>query len=74
VTYEMLVSYWPHQKNDDMGPALIDEYRFLVHPIIMGSGKRFFKDWMDEAEARQDANTQLGGRATLLPAGNKLTL
>ncbi|HMB93684.1 MAG TPA: dihydrofolate reductase family protein [Rhodothermales bacterium] len=25
---------------------LIDEYRFLVHPIIMGSGKRFFKDGM----------------------------
>ena len=23
---------------------LIDEYRFLVHPIIMGSGKRFFKE------------------------------
>ncbi len=25
---------------------LIDEYRFLVHPIVMGSGKRFFKDGM----------------------------
>ena len=25
---------------------LIDEYRFLVHPVIMGSGKRFFKDGM----------------------------
>lgn len=23
---------------------LIDEYRFLVHPAIIGSGKRFFKD------------------------------
>src|SRR2546421_1814309 len=105
VTYEMLASYWPYQKNDDNGPAsklnsvskyvvsstlkqadwnnstiipenvveeitklkqqsgheiqiegsailvqslmetdLIDEYRFLVHPIIMGRGKRFFKD------------------------------
>ena len=107
VTYEMLASYWPHQKNDAMGPAsklnsmpkyvvsaklkkaqwnnsniikenvveeitklrqqpggdilipgsatlvqslmetdLIDEYRFLVHPIVMGSGKRAFKDGM----------------------------
>lgn len=106
-TYEMLASFWSHQKNDDMGPAsklnsvskfvvsstlkkvewnnstiikenivaeiaklkqqpgreiqiegsatlvqslmgadLIDEYRFLVHPIIMGSGKHFFKDGM----------------------------
>ncbi len=30
-----------------MEANLIDEYRFLVHPIIMGSGKRFFKDGMD---------------------------
>jgi len=22
----------------------MDEYKFLVHPIIMGSGKRVFKD------------------------------
>ena len=29
-----------------MKENLIDEYRFLVHPIIMGRGKRFFKDGM----------------------------
>src|ERR1700681_2660796 len=29
-----------------METDLIDEYRFLVQPIIMGSGKRFFKDVM----------------------------
>jgi dihydrofolate reductase len=107
VTYEMLASYWPNQKNNEMGVAdrlnsapkyvvsstlkkaewnnstiinedvveevtklkqqpgqdillfgsatlvqslmeadLIDEYRFLVHPTIMGAGKRFFKDGM----------------------------
>lgn len=28
-----------------MGADLIDEYQFLVHPI-MGSGRRFFKDGM----------------------------
>ena len=105
VSYEMLASYWPNQKNNEMGIAdrlnsapkyvvsstlkkaewnnstiinegvmeeitklkqqpgqdilvfgsaalvqslmeadLIDEYRFLVHPIIAGSGKRFFAD------------------------------
>lgn len=29
-----------------MAAGLIDEYRILVHPIIMGSGQRFFKDGM----------------------------
>jgi dihydrofolate reductase len=29
-----------------MKTDLIDEYRFLVHPIVMGSGKRFFRDEM----------------------------
>jgi dihydrofolate reductase len=29
-----------------MEADLIDELRLLVHPIIMGSGKRFFKDGM----------------------------
>jgi len=107
-TYEMLAGYWPHEVNDDNGPAskinsmqkfvvssklekagwnnttvinkdvigeikklkqqkgneiqipgsaalvkslmkeaLIDEFRFLIHPVIVGSGKRFFKDGMN---------------------------
>jgi dihydrofolate reductase len=29
-----------------MQADLIDEYRFLVQPIVMGSGKRFFKQGM----------------------------
>jgi dihydrofolate reductase len=29
-----------------MAEDVIDEYRFLVHPIVMGSGKRPFKDGM----------------------------
>lgn len=32
-----------------MKADLIDEYRFLVHPIIIGSGKHFFKDGMKTA-------------------------
>jgi dihydrofolate reductase len=27
-----------------MEAGLVDEFRFLVHPVIMGSGKRFFKE------------------------------
>jgi len=107
-TYEMLASYWPHQLNDDNGPAskinsmkkvvvstklekavwnnstiiskniveeirklkqeqgneiqipgsatlvqslmkenLIDVFHLLVHPIIIGRGKRFFRDGMN---------------------------
>lgn len=106
-TYEMLASYWPHQLNDDNGPAskinsmkkfvvstklekadwnnstiinkniveevkklkqqpgnevqipgsatllqllmkenLVDEFHLLIHPIIIGKGKRFFKEEM----------------------------
>lgn len=29
-----------------METDLIDEYQFLVHPVVMGSGKHFFKDGM----------------------------
>lgn len=107
VSYEMLASYWPHQKNDEFGIAdrlnsmpkfvvssslkeatwnnstiirddvaaevaklkrqpgqriivygsatlveslleegLVDELRFLVHPVMAGKGKRFFKEGM----------------------------
>jgi dihydrofolate reductase len=32
-----------------MKANLIDEYRFLIHPIIAGKGKRFFKEGMTTA-------------------------
>ena len=35
-----------------MKTDLIDEYRFLVQPIIMGRGKHFFKDGMDIAKLK----------------------
>lgn len=32
--------------------GLIDEYKFLVHPAIMGSGKRFFKEGIGLTELK----------------------
>lgn len=32
-----------------MDTKLVDEYHFLVYPIVIGSGKRIFKDGMDKA-------------------------
>jgi dihydrofolate reductase len=32
--------------------GLIDEYKILVHPTIMGSGKRFFKEGMGMAKLK----------------------
>jgi len=38
---------------------LIDEYQLIVHPVIMGSGKRFFQ------EGQQPAGLKLAGTRTL---------
>ena len=35
-----------------MGTDLIDEFRFLVQPIIMGRGRRFFTDGMPQLRLR----------------------
>lgn len=43
-----------------MKADLVDEYRFLVHPIIMGSGKRFFKEGMDMTKLEVIESKQLG--------------
>ena len=45
-----------------MNADLVDEYRLLVHPIVMGSGKRAFKDGL--------ATTKLAlGETTTLSSG-----
>ena len=42
-----------------MDADLIDEYRLLVHPIIMGSGKRAFKDGMATTKLKLGETTTL---------------
>ena len=56
-----------------MAADLIDEYRFLVHPIIVGSGKRFFKDGMHTTKLRLVKSKALDLGVNLLcyqPAGS----
>src|SRR2546421_12907612 len=42
-----------------MGTDLIDEYRFLVLPYLMGSGRRFFRDGTPRAQLRLAASNSL---------------
>jgi dihydrofolate reductase len=42
-----------------MGTDLIDEYQFLVLPIIMGRGRRFFTDGMPPTKLRLVESTTL---------------
>lgn len=35
--------------NSLLPTGLIDEYRLMVHPIVLGKGKRLFKDGLDTA-------------------------
>lgn len=49
-----------------MDAGLIDEYRFLVHPVIMGSGKRFFKEGMRNPVLKLMKTQTLGKDVMLL--------
>jgi hypothetical protein len=42
-----------------MGADLIDEYRLSVHPIMMGSGRRAFKDGMTTTKLTLGETTRL---------------
>ncbi len=44
-----------------LGAGLIDEYRFLVQPFIMGRGKRFFPDGTPPTKLRLVESTMLSG-------------
>jgi dihydrofolate reductase len=46
--------------------GLIDEYKLLVHPTIMGSGKRFFKEGMGMTKLQLVESKQLSSGVVLL--------
>jgi dihydrofolate reductase len=38
-TYEIFAAYWPNVEHD-----LVDEFRMMIDPLLLGGGKRFFRD------------------------------
>ena len=49
-----------------MGTGLIDEYRFLVQPFIMGRGRRFFPDGTPPTKLRLVESTALSSGSLAL--------
>ena len=44
---------------------LVDDYWFMVHPLVRGGGKRFFKEGTEAALKLVEAKTTAGGIAIL---------
>jgi dihydrofolate reductase len=42
-----------------MEAGLVDEFRFLVHPVVMGKGKKFFKNGMPNTKIKLINSEQL---------------
>jgi dihydrofolate reductase len=51
---------------------LIDEYQFLLHPVIMGSGKRFFKDGINTMSLQLVETKTLSLGVVLLRYGREM--
>ncbi len=54
---------------------LIDEYRLMVHPVVVGSGKRLFGDGSDTKALRLVETKTFGAGVVVLtyqPAGREV--
>jgi dihydrofolate reductase len=45
---------------------LVDEYRLMVHPVVLGSGKRLFKDGSDKTELKLVGSKAFSGGIIVL--------
>jgi dihydrofolate reductase len=62
-----------HLVNALMGRGLVDEYRLMVFPEVVGSGKRLFEDGTGTTILELVETKRFGRRRTHLPAGRKMT-
>ena len=61
--------------NSLMQHGLIDEYRLMIHPVVVGSGKRLFKDGSDTTAMRLVDTKSFGSGVVVLtyePAGKEV--
>jgi dihydrofolate reductase len=49
-----------------MRENLIDLYRFMLHPIVLGKGKRLFADGVDESVLDLTETRQFGSGIVIL--------
>jgi dihydrofolate reductase len=69
---DILIAGSAHLVNTLMPHGLIDEYRLMIHPVVVGSGKRLFSEDRDTTALRLVETKRFGSGVVVLtyqPAG-----